>query len=313
MINETKVTMRGDFFFSVVVPTYNRAHLVTKTIDSILAQRYAPFELIIVDDGSTDNTEQVIQHYLNDSRFRYFKKENAERGAARNFGFRQAKGDYVFFIDSDDLMLPDHLAVMNEKISKLDPHPDFVAPGFEIVNPDGSFNYPGHPFKEGWYDLNIILKGNYFACLVAARLDNPRLIPYTEDRSLAVMEDWIFLAQNLENSPIYVLDQKTIHMVEHDQRSMADNMGVIRKRESATQFIIDHIRLNEGQKRILRSYTNYFCAVHSTIEGKKRLAFSYLSGSYLTIPLKKSASLTIKLLIGKKVFRWFKRLVKGSS
>jgi len=305
--------MKEVLFFSIVVPTYNRAHLLPKTIDTILAQQYGSFELIIVDDGSTDNTEEMIRPYLANERFRYYKKENAERGAARNFGFRQAKGDYVFFIDSDDLMLPDHLTVMNERISNLDPLPDFVAPGFEIVNPDGSFNYPGHPFREGWYDLNIILKGNYFACLVAVKRDNPRLIPYTEDRSLAVMEDWIFLAQNLENSRIYVLDKKTIHMVEHDQRSMADNMSVIRKREKATRYILDHIHLNAEQKRILRGYSNYFCAVHSTIEGRKRMAFSYLSRSYLTIPIKKSASLTIKLLIGKKAFRWVKRLVKGSS
>ncbi len=305
--------MTGILFFSVVVPTYNRAHLVTKTIDSILGQSYETFELIVVDDGSTDDTENLLQRYATDSRFRYFKKENAERGAARNYGFQRAKGDYVFFIDSDDLMLPGHFSVLNEKISRLDPLPNFVAPGFEIINPDGSFNYPGHPFKEGWYDLNIILKGNYFACLVTVRRDNPALIPYTEDRSLAVMEDWIFLAQNLEKSPIYVLDQKTIHMVEHDQRSMADNMGVIRKREKATRYIMDHIYLNARQKRILRGYSNYFCAVHSTIEGKKRMAFSYLSGAYLSIPFKKSASLTIKLLIGKKAFRWVKRLVKSSS
>ena len=305
--------MTRNLFFSVVIPTYNRAHLVPKTIDSILAQQYEPFELIVVDDGSTDDTEKVLQKYTNDARFRYFRKENAERGAARNYGFQKAKGDYVFFIDSDDLMLPGHFSVMNEKIAKLGMLPDFIAPGFEIVNPDGSFNYPGHPFKEGWYDMNIILKGNYFACLVTVKRDNPKLIPYTEDRSLAVMEDWIFLAQNLEKSKIYVLDEKTIHMVEHDQRSMADNMSVIKKREKATQYIMDKISLTASQKRVLKAFSNYFCAVHSTIEGKKAMAFSYLSKSYRSIPLKKSVSLTLKLLIGKKIFRWVKSLVKGSS
>jgi glycosyltransferase involved in cell wall biosynthesis len=305
--------MNRNLFFSVVVPTYNRAHLIPKTIDSILAQRYEPFELIIVDDGSTDDTEKVLQKYSTDPRFRYFRKENAERGAARNYGFQKAKGDYVFFIDSDDLMLPGHFSVMNEKIARLGMLPDFVAPGFEIVNPDGSFNYPGHPFKEGWYDMNIILKGNYFACLVTVRRDNPDLIPYTEDRSLAVMEDWIFLAQNLEKSRIYVLDQKTIHMVEHDQRSMADNMSVIKKRERATKYIMEKVTLNASQTRILKDFSNYFCAIHSTIEGKKGLAFSYLSKSYRSIPFKKSVSLTLKLLVGKRIFKWVKRLVKGSS
>lgn len=299
-----------NLFFSVVVPTYNRAHLVPRTIDSILSQDYEPFELIVVDDGSTDDTDKALEVYLTDQRFRYFKKENAERGAARNFGFKQAKGDYVFFIDSDDLMLPGHFQEMNNSIFTLDKLPDFVAPGFEIINPDGSFNYPGHPFKKGWYGLDIILKGNYFACLVAVKKGNPKLIPYTEDRSLAVMEDWIFLAQNLENSKIYVLDKKTIHMVEHDQRSMSDNMGVIQKRKKATQYILDHVELSRNQKRILKGYSNYFSAVHSAIEGKKGMALSYISRSYLTIPFRKSTSLLIKLLVGKKIFSQVKKLAQ---
>ena len=266
-----------------------------------------------MDDGSTDDTESVLQRYSDDPRFHYYRKENAERGAARNYGFGKAKGDYVFFLDSDDLMLPGHFSVMNERIRDLDPRPDFVAPGFEIINPDGSFNYPGHPFAEGWYGLDIILKGNYFACLVAVRRNHPGLIPYTEDRSLAVMEDWIFLAQNLEHNRIYVLDKKTIHMVEHDQRSMANNLAVIEKRRKATRYILDHVQLDARQKKILQAYSNYFCAVHSAIEGRKRMAFGFLLPSYFTIPFKKSSSLIIKLVIGKKAFRWIKKQLKGSS
>jgi GalNAc5-diNAcBac-PP-undecaprenol beta-1,3-glucosyltransferase len=304
---------KAPVFFSVVVPTYNRAHLLPKTIDSILAQEYGNFELIVVDDGSTDKTAEAVEKYRSDPRFHYYYKENAERGAARNFGFRKAKGEYVFFIDSDDLMLPGHLVVLNQKIASLGTKPDFLAPGFEIINPDGTFNYPGHPFSEGWYGLDIILKGNYFACLVTVRRDNPSLVLYTEDRSLAVMEDWIFLAQNLERSKIYVLDKKTIHMVEHDQRSMADNMAVIRKREKATRYILDHVKLDASQRGVLRAYSNYFCAVHSTIEGRKRLAFGYLAKACTGIPLKKSISLATKLVIGKKAFRWIKNQVKGFS
>ena len=80
--------MADPTFFSVVVPTYNRSHLVGKTIDTILSQDYPSFELIVVDDGSTDNTEEVLKKYSGDNRFRYYKKENGERGAARNFGFK---------------------------------------------------------------------------------------------------------------------------------------------------------------------------------------------------------------------------------
>ena len=79
-------------FISVIIPTYNRAHLIAGTLDSILAQKYQDFEIIIVDDGSTDDTEMVVASYLSDN-VSYYKKENGERGAARNFGASKAKGD----------------------------------------------------------------------------------------------------------------------------------------------------------------------------------------------------------------------------
>ena len=71
--------------FSIVIPTYNRAHLIGKTIESVLRQEFTDFEILIVDDGSKDNTEEVASTFT-DKRIRYLKKQNAERGAARNYG-----------------------------------------------------------------------------------------------------------------------------------------------------------------------------------------------------------------------------------
>src|SRR6187431_742724 len=97
-------------FFSVIIPTYNRAHFILEAVDSILAQNYSSFEAIIVDDGSTDNTRSVIENkYARDTRVRYFQKKNEERGAARNFGLKEAKGNYAVFFDSDDWMQPHYL------------------------------------------------------------------------------------------------------------------------------------------------------------------------------------------------------------
>ena len=83
-------------FFSVVIPTYNRATLITKAIDSVLLQSFPDWELIIVDDGSSDNTKEVISNY-NDSRIQYHYKENNERSAARNRGIELCKGLYVWW------------------------------------------------------------------------------------------------------------------------------------------------------------------------------------------------------------------------
>ncbi len=100
--------MQANLFFSVVIPTYNRASFVGKTIQSLLAQTYSHFEIIVVDDGSTDDTEAVVRGIRSD-KLTYHKKKNGERAAARNTGARLAKGDYVNFFDSDDLAYPVHL------------------------------------------------------------------------------------------------------------------------------------------------------------------------------------------------------------
>ncbi|WP_416448157.1 glycosyltransferase family 2 protein [Leeuwenhoekiella sp. A2] len=93
---------------SIIIPTYNRAHLITETLDSILVQTYKNWECIIVDDGSTDNTEEIVQTYLeNDSRFQYHHRpEDRLKGAnaCRNYGFELSRGEYIQWFDSDDLM-----------------------------------------------------------------------------------------------------------------------------------------------------------------------------------------------------------------
>src|SRR5258705_128554 len=96
--------------FSVIIPTYNRTEFMTRTIQSVLDQTFKSFEIIIVDDGSTDNTETILQPLIQQhSNISYFKKKNEERGAARNFGIMRAKGNYVTFLDSDDIFYPGHL------------------------------------------------------------------------------------------------------------------------------------------------------------------------------------------------------------
>src|SRR5687767_2314894 len=101
-------------FFSVIIPTYNRAGFIIEAVDTVLQQTYPEFEVIVVDDGSIDNTAEVIAgKYGSESRVRYFYKQNEERAAARNFGLRQASGEYAVFFDSDDLMKPHYLATLS--------------------------------------------------------------------------------------------------------------------------------------------------------------------------------------------------------
>jgi len=91
---------------SVVIPTYNNGHTIKRCLDSILKQTHENFEVIIVDDGSTDNNAAVIKPYLKDARFFYLYKANGGVSSARNYGMRVATGDYIQFLDADDDIVP---------------------------------------------------------------------------------------------------------------------------------------------------------------------------------------------------------------
>ena len=93
---------------SVIIPTYNRAHLIKRSAESVLNQTYTNLELIIVDDGSTDDTEEVVKT-LNDNRVTYIKQPNQGACAARNNGIDHAKGEFIAFQDSDDVWHEDKL------------------------------------------------------------------------------------------------------------------------------------------------------------------------------------------------------------
>jgi glycosyltransferase involved in cell wall biosynthesis len=107
---------------SVIIPTYNRAHCLSDAIDSVLAQSYQDFELIVVDDGSTDSTPEIIAAY--GKRLSYIIQPNGGVSAARNTGIKKAQGEWIAFLDSDDTWLQDKLRV---QVDDLRTHPMAVA------------------------------------------------------------------------------------------------------------------------------------------------------------------------------------------
>jgi glycosyltransferase involved in cell wall biosynthesis len=134
---------------SIIIPTYNRGDLITETLDSIINQTHSNWECIIVDDGSSDNTAEVLRRYIqNDIRFQYHQRPiDKQKGAnaCRNYGFELSKGKYVKWFDSDDIMHPDFLAKQVQVLSD-QPELDFCASFSEtfigIIDNVVAFNNP---------------------------------------------------------------------------------------------------------------------------------------------------------------------------
>ena len=122
---------------SIILPTYNRAGYIRDAIESVLKQTYGNFKLMIVDDGSTDNTEQVVAPYLSDKRVRYMKQPNSGAAAARNYGLTVREGDFVAFIDSDDIWEPEKLGIQVSIMAAL-PEVALVCSDFSSITKSGS-------------------------------------------------------------------------------------------------------------------------------------------------------------------------------
>lgn len=102
--------------FSIVIPLYNKAHTIERTLSTVLNQSFGEFEVVIVNDGSTDNSEEVIRNFTSDSRIKIINQENQGVSAARNKGVSLSSFEYVAFLDGDDEWLPDYLFKMKEAI-----------------------------------------------------------------------------------------------------------------------------------------------------------------------------------------------------
>ncbi len=184
---------------SVVVPTYNRAHTVGETVESILAQTYQHLELIVVDDGSQDHTAQVMQTYQDqDPRVRYLVKPNGGVASARNLGIRHARGEFIAFCDSDDLWLPPKLARQVPLFQ--DPAVVLAYTAVLLLHPDGRTTpNPREGFCQGEC-FGALLSHNRVACSTAlvraSALEEDDL--FDERRQLQGVEDkhlWLRLAR----------------------------------------------------------------------------------------------------------------------
>ena len=153
---------------SVVIPTYNYGHLLEQSLESVFAQTYKDYEVILVDDGSTDDTPGIAARY--EGRIRYFRKENGGPSSARNEGIRQARGPLIAFLDSDDLWLPHKLAVQT---AFADAHPEYGLVYCDMQHVSMAASYTIHTCTSG--DIPApAAAGNMSICCARGLSSRPR-------------------------------------------------------------------------------------------------------------------------------------------
>ena len=269
---------------SIVIPTYNRSHLIKETLDSVIAQTYQKWECIIVDDNSTDHTETVVQRYCKtDSRFRYYKKpKNLLQGpsAARNYGFTKSKGTYINWFDSDDIMHREKLETDLKHIQSGDY--DFTISQSEF------FSETGKPTKKYWNKqlwsddpINdfIKMKIGWGVNATLWKRSSLKAIGLKFNENLMTADDFLYHLQALEKDLKPIIINKTLSFLRVHPKRLNDykvkspfkltvNLYLIKKKEQLKlkEQTIDYLN-NQFRNQYLNLLKNK----------KLNLAISFLS------------------------------------
>ena len=272
-------------FFSIIIPTYNRGNIIKRTIHSVLSQIFSDFELIIVDDGSTDNTEEVVMNFK-DQKIRYFRKENGERGAARNYGADKSNARYLNFFDSDDIMYPNHLQTAHYFI-KESHNPEIFHLAFEIIDEHRNNievrDYLPDPVNP------LLISGNHLSCNgVFIRKDIFMNHRFNEDRKLAASEDYELWLRLGSYFPIHSIKTVTSGIVQHAERSVV-NINAYQFLQRIN-MLVNAINKNANIKKYFHGTSGIisniymYAALHFAMAGFRSLSLRQLSKSLIADP-----------------------------
>jgi glycosyltransferase involved in cell wall biosynthesis len=207
-------------FFSVVIPTYNRAAFIEATLRSVLSQTYPHYEVIVVDDCSTDNTKELLQPYIGAGKIRFIEHEqNYERARARNTGMKAARGDFVTLLDSDDFMYPTNLADAAEFARA---HADIRCFHNLYESVDSQRNVLGrYPMPSLKNQLKAIASGNFVTCIGDfIHREIYQRYQFDTNRELIGGEDWEFWLRVLADNKLGRIEKINSGILQHGGRSV---------------------------------------------------------------------------------------------
>jgi glycosyltransferase involved in cell wall biosynthesis len=294
-------------FFSVIIPTYNRAHILLQTIESVQKQLFTNWECIVIDDGSTDNTAEVIKEISDhDKRIIYIHQQNAERSAARNNGIKNARGEYLCFLDSDDAFTELHLQELHLAIT-------------EKGMPNALFFTNYSIIQNGVKKEEIIpaLTNNpiqYFFtnAVIPARVCISKNILNTEnfDEDIVIVEDTVLWTRIALEYSIFHVQKSTVQYLLHDDNSISIKNTAFQKRLAGLKLFFKRYpevaqKLSNQQIKKLLGDAYFGIAKHFIYKNEKWKAIEYLliSIAYLKMhnQLKHKTLLIFKLLTNKNI------------
>lgn len=293
---------------SVIVPCYNQAQFLAETLDSVLAQTHENWECIIVNDGSTDNTETVAMDYCDrDKRFIYHKKENGGLSSARNAGLDIAQGEYVQFLDSDDILLPNKFEYQIRAMET--DNLDVCVCHHSMFTTDINQTWENF-FSQSIYDLTyhgfVYNWGETFVIAIHSGLFTHSFLKNYHirfDEQVHAMEDWLFWVSIIRAKGIVceIQDKLALYRVQtssmtHDKKRMQSNRLRVYLRMYET---LNELEKQEFMQRGIDNLVNYFARSNYNKEAEQRAnSIDYKVGAFIMYPLHK-VSLLLKKLIRK--------------
>lgn len=253
---------------SVIIPTFNCERFIAQTIESVLAQTYRDLELVVVDDGSTDNTRLIVEEFLKDKRVRYIYQNNSGASTARNKGFLESSGEYIAFLDSDDLWYPEKL---ERQVDFLDKNKDIGLVNCMVNIIDKESNIIGREeCKEVKGITDLLLGSNLITGSASAVMVRRHCI-----EKVGLFDPGFFISADLDMW-VRILSQfknASIHKV----------LGAIRKLPTSPQRDIKWV-----EKDMFKFLDKYFSINVDMSAGKRRFIYSFNYVNFARAYLKKA-------------------------
>lgn len=210
---------------SAIITTFNRAKYLKISIQSVLSQSFTDFELIILDNSSTDNTEEIVKHFQ-DVRIRYFKHPPLNISQTRNLGVKQAQGDYIAFLDDDDEWMPTKLAIELALFDKSAEDVGLVYGGFIRIDSDGHPFYQHKPFLRGHIIKELLELKDEFTGSASNPMIKKTCITALGgfDERVKTGEDWEFYIRLTEKYSIEFVSKPLVKIRHHFGARLGDKL-----------------------------------------------------------------------------------------